>query len=192
MAATPFLGSRISLISRSDIRYEGILVHIDPNESTVYLSNGSSTCSYSGICWVALASAPVSYEFLLLHPSDIPPRYNHVFAYLLGSNFLVRSYGTEDRQTEKVVPPSAETYEYIIFRSSDIKDLTVSEAPAAPQPQAPRTPNDPAIVQQVRVAFFCPFLLNPSLTCSNKLPSMHVFHMCIFIFFWSNSVAPIV
>jgi hypothetical protein len=56
MAAVPFIGSRISLISRSDIRYEGILVHIDPQESTVYLSNGSLPYSWSRICQQTFAS----------------------------------------------------------------------------------------------------------------------------------------
>jgi len=35
----PYIGSRISLISKSDIRYEGTLYTIDPTEHTVSLSN---------------------------------------------------------------------------------------------------------------------------------------------------------
>lgn len=55
----------------------------------------------------------------------------------------VKSYGTEDRHTERPVPPKDEIYEYIIFRGSDIKDITVSEPPK-PHHGLPR---DPAIVQ---------------------------------------------
>ena len=38
-SSLPYIGSRISLISKSDIRYEGTLYTIDPTEHTVSLSN---------------------------------------------------------------------------------------------------------------------------------------------------------
>lgn len=55
----------------------------------------------------------------------------------------VKSYGTEDRHTDRPVPSKDEIYDYIIFRGSDIKDITVSEPPKAQH----GLPCDPAIVQ---------------------------------------------
>lgn len=56
----------------------------------------------------------------------------------------MRSFGTEDRQTDKPVAPRNEVYEYIIFRASDIKDLIVDDPPSA----SPGL-SDPAIIQAV-------------------------------------------
>ncbi|CAF3223139.1 unnamed protein product [Rotaria sp. Silwood2] len=89
---SPYLGSKISLVSKAKIRYEGILYTIDANESTVALSK-------------------------------------------------VRSFGTEDRPTDRPVPARDEIFEYIIFRGADIEDLQVREPPQSTLTQ------DPAIVE---------------------------------------------
>ena len=60
----------------------------------------------------------------------------------------VRCFGTEGRRAKDnlpEVPAAADVFEYIMFRGSDIQDLTVCEANQAPQ--AP--PPDPAIVSVV-------------------------------------------
>jgi len=94
----PYLGSKISLISKSEIRYEGILYTIDTQESTVALAK-------------------------------------------------VRSFGTENRPTERPVAPRDEVYEYIIFKGADIKDIKVCEPPKPMPTLQGGLPNDPAIIQ---------------------------------------------
>ena len=110
-AGTPYIGSKISLISKAEIRYEGILYEVNSKDSTVTLSKG-------------------------IH------RHKTVIA--LFSISLVRSFGTEGRPAVKHIQPRSEVYEYIIFRGSDIKDLSVNEMPKQEEP-----PQDPAIVSAV-------------------------------------------
>lgn len=54
----------------------------------------------------------------------------------------VRSFGTEDRETQLPVAPQNQVYEYILFRGSDIKDIRVVNNVSS-------IPNDPAIVQVI-------------------------------------------
>ena len=58
----------------------------------------------------------------------------------------VRSFGTEGRRSgADEILPSAEPYEYIVFRGSDVKDLRIEDGPKETKP-APQVPDDPAIL----------------------------------------------
>lgn len=84
---TQFIGSKISLLSKSEIRYEGILYALDLRAATISLAG-------------------------------------------------VRSFGTEDRPTNRPIPGRDEIYEFIIFRGSDIKTIDVVEPPRRDVPNS--------------------------------------------------------
>jgi protein LSM14 len=61
----------------------------------------------------------------------------------------VVSFGTEGRRGNPAeeIPPSASVYEYIVFRGSDVKDISVAEEKKEnAQPEPPQVPDDPAIL----------------------------------------------
>lgn len=69
--------------------------------------------------------------------------------FLASSNILyhlVKCFGTEGRPTDRPTPPKDDIYEYITFRGSDIKDITLCELPRSHH----GLPPDPAIVQVTR------------------------------------------
>lgn len=75
----------------------------------------------------------------------------------------VLSHGSEGRKNdpEEEVPASSQIYEFIVFRGSDVKDLRIEEAPAAPKENQPPMPNDPAILgvsNPPPASFVCLFL----------------------------------
>merc|ERR1711865_11848 len=93
--AFPYIGCKISLISKHGIRYQGTLFSIHAEDHTICLNS-------------------------------------------------VRCFGTEGRRAKDnlpEVPAAPDVFEYIMFRGSDIQDLTVCEATTE---QAPIP--DPAIV----------------------------------------------
>lgn len=68
------------------------------------------------------------------------------------------SFGSEGRRGNPAeeVPPSTSVYEYIVFRGSDVKDISIAgEEQKEPAPQeAPRVPEDPAILGVSHHSFF--------------------------------------
>eukprot|EP00656_Telonema_subtile_P008661 TRINITY_DN14042_c0_g1_i2.p1 TRINITY_DN14042_c0_g1~~TRINITY_DN14042_c0_g1_i2.p1 ORF type:complete len:302 (-),score=46.61 TRINITY_DN14042_c0_g1_i2:248-1153(-) len=95
MSNFPYIGCKISLISKHGIRYQGVLFSIHAEDHTICLNS-------------------------------------------------VRCFGTEGRRAKDnlpEVPAAQDVFEYIVFRGSDIQDLTVCEATTPVE-----APSDPAIV----------------------------------------------
>ncbi|RMZ83843.1 hypothetical protein DV737_g1474, partial [Chaetothyriales sp. CBS 132003] len=95
------IGQRFSLISKSQIRYEGILHEINPEQSTIALEE-------------------------------------------------VYSFGTEGREVANFIPATQQKYDYIVFRGSDVKDISIVEQDKVEEPQPSSVPNDPAILNSSR------------------------------------------
>lgn len=85
----------------------------------------------------------------------------------------VVSFGTEGRRGNPAedIPPSASVYEYIVFRGSDVKDISVAEEKKEnAQPEPPQVLDDPAILGVSAYCFFYFLPIALSSVC------MHVCH----------------
>jgi len=71
MTTTPFLGCKISLISKSEIRYEGILYTIDPKESTIALAKVRSFGTEDRPCERPVAPRDEVFEYIIFRAADI-------------------------------------------------------------------------------------------------------------------------
>uniref|UniRef100_A0A158R4G3 LSM14 domain-containing protein n=1 Tax=Syphacia muris TaxID=451379 RepID=A0A158R4G3_9BILA len=68
---TPYIGSKISLISKLDIRYEGILYTVDTNESTIALAKVRSFGTEDRPTPNPVAGRDDVYEYIIFKAKDI-------------------------------------------------------------------------------------------------------------------------
>lgn len=77
----------------------------------------------------------------------------------------MRSFGTEDRETQFPIAPQSQIYDYILFRGSDIKDIRVINN-SLPHP------NDPAIMQVQLPSGHMPHFSVPNMNQQAQIPPM--------------------
>lgn len=70
-SGTPYIGTKISLISKSEIRYEGILYAIDTKEATVTLASVRSLGTEDREVEKYIAPRNEKYEFIVFRGQDI-------------------------------------------------------------------------------------------------------------------------
>ena len=119
------LGSRISLITQQDIRYEGVLFSINQNESSIVLRDGKlllceGTTDKAHFMWIEVWIYDQYFnsacEFVI------------IYAYYL---VTVRYFGTEDRPVEKKIAGNEAVLAFVSFPGNEIKDLYVHEGDEA-------------------------------------------------------------
>eukprot|EP00011_Vannellida_sp_DIVA3-517-6-12_P007459 CAMPEP_0114621320 /NCGR_PEP_ID=MMETSP0168-20121206/9170_1 /TAXON_ID=95228 ORGANISM="Vannella sp., Strain DIVA3 517/6/12" /NCGR_SAMPLE_ID=MMETSP0168 /ASSEMBLY_ACC=CAM_ASM_000044 /LENGTH=421 /DNA_ID=CAMNT_0001832519 /DNA_START=183 /DNA_END=1445 /DNA_ORIENTATION=+ len=71
MSTTPYIGSRISLISKNDARYEGILYGIDTKESEVYLQNVLCFGTEDRVVDNPIPASQEVFRYIIFRGSDI-------------------------------------------------------------------------------------------------------------------------
>ncbi|KAI3424368.1 hypothetical protein D9Q98_009921 [Chlorella vulgaris] len=103
------------------------------------MAEGGDGLPFIGSIMKLISSGDIGYEGCLAF-IDMP---NSTIAL---SN--VRCFGSEGRRKDKQMPPSDQVFEYVVFKGSEIKELTVVQPPppAPPQQQPPSPFQDPAIV----------------------------------------------
>ncbi|KAG5007913.1 hypothetical protein JHK82_025841 [Glycine max] len=128
-----FIGCFICLISKCEIRYEGVLYFFNIQDSIIGLKddlakrNAIQSLSMFGL---TMELEPKIMHNLLLQTPEMER--------------AVRSYGTEGRRKDgPQVPPSYMVYEYILFRGNNIK----IKFPAPSSKLEEQVFSDPAIIQ---------------------------------------------
>ncbi|KAL7672926.1 hypothetical protein ACOME3_007802 [Neoechinorhynchus agilis] len=114
----PYLGSKISLISKAKIRYEGILYTIDPQESTVALAKVRSYGTENRLAEHFVPPRSEVYEYIIFRATDIedlqvsePPRPTCLHETIRARQQLTRQQQQEDLdpaivQHAPVAPPA--------------------------------------------------------------------------------------
>ena len=96
----------------------------------------------------------------------------------------VISYGTEGRRgvPDEEIAATEKVYDYIVFKGSDVKDLTILEPPQAKR-QLPQVPDDPAIIEVSGRPYAHPaasvvsrcIVYDEDIGCNYTIPKAHTF-----------------
>ncbi|RDX72989.1 Decapping 5-like protein, partial [Mucuna pruriens] len=146
-----YIGCFISLISKCEIRYEGVLYFLNIQDSTIGLKNGKFTVNVASSSVKCATKSPYPRgmtlsTFGLIMEIELKIIHN-LLLQTPETARAVRSYGTEGRRKNgPQVPPSDTVYEYILFRGNDIKNLQI-KSPSTSSKSEEQIFSDPAIIQ---------------------------------------------
>ncbi|KAF4523650.1 hypothetical protein B566_EDAN013244 [Ephemera danica] len=110
-AGMPELGSKISLISKADIRYEGRLFTVDPQECTIALSNVRSFGTEDRDASFPVAPQSQIYDYILFRGSDIKDiRVVHNVNPIPNDPAIVTAQQQQQSQANQAAAPGAFTH----------------------------------------------------------------------------------
>lgn len=140
--ATPYLGSKISLISKSEIRYEGVLYTIDTRESTIALAQVRSFGTENRQAEKYVAPREEVFEYIIFRANDIkdlivddPPPASITQA--LGDPAIIQAQSSMPSSSTTFTKPSLSTGAPSSGLNGPTSQITVGSSAIAPPTSRP-------------------------------------------------------
>mmetsp|Transcript_7455 Transcript_7455/g.13809 ORF Transcript_7455/g.13809 Transcript_7455/m.13809 type:complete len:405 (+) Transcript_7455:194-1408(+) len=150
----PYLGSRISLISKSDIRYEGTLYTINTEQSNIALSDVKSFGTEGRPVKKQVAAQDDIYDYIIFNASEIKDLKVLTGGQAQGQGQQQQGQFQQQKAAQDAVKPASETSSSVMYQQQSQQQASrrrapsdtsaKAAAPAAPQMavEQPKLPGD--------------------------------------------------